>query len=48
MSKVEDMSVWEFNWVVPMGVRSAKHSLHSQSRLLRITKIKKLLKGRND
>jgi hypothetical protein len=38
MSKVEDMSVWEFNWVVPMGVR----------RLLRIKKIEKLLKGRND
>jgi hypothetical protein len=32
MSKVEDMSVWEFNWRVPMGVR----------RLLRIKKIKKL------
>ena len=32
MSKVEDMSVWGFNWRVPMGVR----------RLLRITKIKKL------
>lgn len=32
MSKVEDMSVWEFSWRVPMGVR----------RLLRITKIRKL------
>ena len=32
MSKIEDMNVYKFNWVLPMGIR----------RLLRITKIKKL------